>query len=569
HLGSVYRDSGDEQHAAASYEDAIKEADRLQVAEVRWQARNELGVLLGSERYFSEAIDLLEEHQNEIALAELRPNVLAAAVMWRNPYDDYIDFLLRQNRAADAFFIAERERGREFLKSLSESHDAFTPEERQLVGRIKTAQAVLRSATVSDAKRADVVASIGRYESELSDLRLKLAVDHPSLAHARYPKLLHAAGVQSQLLAPDEALIAFYLGAKQSVAWVITRESLRTILLPAARDIDVRPVIAALRNPESRDRESIAALSRALQMDALLSAAGKQRVIVIPHGVLYDVPFEALVDAKGRMVVERCAVSYAPSASSLAFLRSSPHAANAPVSLIAVANPIVGAHEAAMLRQIDLAHVNLLSPLPRTSEEARDIGAAVILEGANATRSQLARLSDARVIHFATHGLIDEERPDRSGLVLTADPPHDDGLLQVRDIYALHLNADLVTLSACDTALGQNVTGEGIVGLTRAFFFAGARSVVASLWDVEDAATARLMQRFYTNLDDGQPIDVALQHAKLDFVRSGASPFFWASFVASGNARPSIATADRSDRIRAAMVLVTIAALAYFAIVKL
>src|SRR5438094_7936351 len=121
---------------------------------------------------------------------------------------------------------------------------------------------------------------------------------------------------------------------------------------------------------------------------------------------------------------------------------------------------------------------------------------------------------------------------------MSADPPHDDGLLQVRDIYSLHLTADLVTLSACETALGQNVTGEGIIGLTRAFFYAGARSVVASLWDVEDDATSRFMQRFYRNIRQGQPIDVALQHAKIDFLRAGGTtgnPFFWASFVVSGN----------------------------------
>src|SRR5260221_5884014 len=104
----------------------------------------------------------------------------------------------------------------------------------------------------------------------------------------------------------------------------------------------------------------------------------------------------------------------------------------------------------------------------------------------------------------------------------------------------MKLRASLVTLSGCQTALGQNVTGEGMIGLTRAFFYAGARSVVASLWDVEDAATARLMEEFYRNIRRGQPIDIALQQAKLTFVRSGGDssrPFAWASFVVNGQAR--------------------------------
>jgi CHAT domain-containing protein len=199
---------------------------------------------------------------------------------------------------------------------------------------------------------------------------------------------------------------------------------------------------------------------------------------------------------------------------------------------------------------VDLPHLNLLSPLPSTSGEAKRIARlfgshAIVLDGAQANAAALhaAGAEHARILHFATHGLIDEERPERSGLVLTANPPRDDGLLQMRDIYGLHLDADLVTLSACETALGQNVTGEGMIGLTRAFFFAGARSVVASLWDVEDVATARLMEEFYRNIRGGRPIDIALQQAKMAFIRGGGAssrPFVWASFIVNGQARSTV-----------------------------
>jgi CHAT domain-containing protein len=223
--------------------------------------------------------------------------------------------------------------------------------------------------------------------------------------------------------------------------------------------------------------------------------------------------------------------------------------------LVTVANPIVTAATTAATRPADLEHLDLLAPLPSTADEARDIarlfaGSAAVLEGARATRAELERsgFAHARILHFATHGLIDEERPERSGLVLTADPPRDDGLLQMRQIYGLHLDAQLVTLSACDTALGQNVTGEGMIGLTRAFFFAGARSVVASLWDVEDAATAHLMEEFYARLRAGVPIDEALRDAKLAMRRGGGTtgrPFYWASFVVSGQARTPVVDGPR------------------------
>jgi CHAT domain-containing protein len=225
--------------------------------------------------------------------------------------------------------------------------------------------------------------------------------------------------------------------------------------------------------------------------------------------------------------------------------------------------------------------MNLLQPVPQSSGEAHQIAtlfgpSSVVLEGARATRSELRNegVQQTRILHFATHGLIDEARPDRSGLLLTADPPHDDGLLQVRDIDSMRLNADLVTLSACETALGQNVTGEGVVGLTRAFFIAGARSVVASLWDVDDASTSRFMKRFYVNIRNGEAIDLALQHAKLQFIRDGGattSPFYWASFVASGNARTVIPAPEQPSgewKVRIT-ILALLAAALYFWIVSL
>jgi CHAT domain-containing protein len=230
-------------------------------------------------------------------------------------------------------------------------------------------------------------------------------------------------------------------------------------------------------------------------------------------------------------------------------------------TLVGVGNPIVGGGRAASSRPADLTRLDLLAPLPSTGEEARGLARlfgrdASILEGTHATRAALEQsgIGRAGIVHSATHGLIDEEHPERSGLVLTADPPRDDGLLQVRQIYGLRLDAALVTLSAGDTALGRNLTGEGMIGLTRAFFYAGARSVVASLWDVEDTATAYLMQLFYARLRAGEPIDQALQQAKLTLLRAGGTqsrPFYWAAFVVSGEARAALPPAIPSWRSRA------------------
>jgi CHAT domain-containing protein len=562
-IGDVYRQIGDEARAKPALEEAIAMGDRYRVQEVRWGARCGLAKLLSAhdpaaaERYFNEALDLLEAQQSGVLLDDFRPGVLADQLRFDDPYDGAIALLLAENRTADAFLVAERKRARIFLETLATARDplretlppGFAAAEHEVLARIRTAQAMLRSAELNDAARAKLLASVERAESDLTQLQLRLALERPAVAHVRYPKLWSVKEIQSRLLAADEAMLAIHLGAARSVAWIITRDRIATITLPAQSAIErtARAAISDLRNPAVHDGANLVALSRALNAGAIAQMP-QRRLVVVPDGVLHDVPFEALLDAHGQPLVERFAISYAPSASALAFLRSMhQQRAGGATTLIAVANPLIDRSGASSTRQMDLARMGLLGPLPKTADEARGIAklfgaSAIVFEGAHASRAELELpdVQDARILHFATHGLIDETRPLRSGLVLTANPPRDDGLLQMRDIYAMRVNADLVTLSACDTALGENVTGEGMIGLTRAFFFAGARSVAASLWSVEDTATSRFMQDFYANIHGGEPIDIALQHAKIDFIHRGgrdASPFFWAPFIVSGNAR--------------------------------
>ncbi len=156
------------------------------------------------------------------------------------------------------------------------------------------------------------------------------------------------------------------------------------------------------------------------------------------------------------------------------------------------------------------------------------------------------RLAGYRYVHFATHGVIDTSRPQLSGLALSlvdgAGNPLTDGFLRLHDIYGLHLDADLVVLSACDTALGQEVRGEGLVGLTRGFMYAGARRVVASLWEVQDLATARLMTDFYRGLiEQGLRPAEALRRAQIQIMDDPDQPlefpYYWAGFVLQGDWR--------------------------------
>jgi CHAT domain-containing protein len=152
------------------------------------------------------------------------------------------------------------------------------------------------------------------------------------------------------------------------------------------------------------------------------------------------------------------------------------------------------------------------------------------------------RLADFRYVHFASHGFLDETKPGRSGILLAHSPQSaEDGILQMDEIMRLKMNADLVTLSACSTGLGKFVNGEGVLGLTRAFFYAGARNVAVSLWNVNVSATATLMGNFYRNLNRGTPKGEAMRKAKLAMLRgsqrSWQHPYFWAAFVVEGEGR--------------------------------
>ena len=211
--------------------------------------------------------------------------------------------------------------------------------------------------------------------------------------------------------------------------------------------------------------------------------------------------------------------------------------------MLAVGDPAVNAPAAAAtVRAGDVENIALLGRLPFAEHELYAIGRTFpertrILSGAGARESDLKTdLSRYPVIHFATHGLVSDAQPKRSALLM-APEPGEDGLLQLGEIYGLGLKANLIVLSACQTALGKEVTGEGLIGLSRAFFFAGARSVVATLWNLNDRFAAEFVERFYRELNTGATAEEALRRAKLAYVNHPrySHPFYWSSLVMVGD----------------------------------
>jgi tetratricopeptide (TPR) repeat protein len=344
------------------------------------------------------------------------------------------------------------------------------------------------------------------------------------------------ARLRAELLADDTGLVAFALDEPRSWAWFVTRDACLMTALPGRGEIEEaarawRKRIAS-GAPYGAAAHAEAARLYGLVLSPLASRLDPlRRLVIAGDGVLHVVPFEALEDENGRLLLERHVVSYAPSASVAGALHGRRVArATTAVRLLAYAEPPSEA----------------LGPLPLARREAQTIaalfpaGAADVRQGARASESWLKRADLGRygALHFATHGTYDDRAPGRSALVLAAGQG-EDGLLHVREIASLSLRAGLVSLSACDTGLGEVVTGEGVVGLARAFLHAGADAVGMTLWRVPDASTAELMRRFYTHMRAGQPGAEALRDAKLELLRGRVShraPFHWAGVVLSGDA---------------------------------
>jgi CHAT domain-containing protein len=281
--------------------------------------------------------------------------------------------------------------------------------------------------------------------------------------------------------------------------------------------------------------------------------AGAGRVLISPDGPLHILPFSALVrpgPAPSYLAAWK-PIHTVLSATLAAELQRGRRERRDPGPLVIFADPLYrrpapGAARASGQPPLALYRQGLL-PLSGAREEARSLarlygGGTRVYTGALATEEQAKHLPAApRVLHFATHALLDLRSPLDSALALAAPGPgsQENGLLQAWEIFEqVRLDADLVTLSACETGLGRDAAGEGLIGLTRAFQYAGARSVLASLWAVSDRSTAELMERFYTLLRAGRPKDAALAEAQRELINSGgpfAHPYHWAAFELTGD----------------------------------
>lgn len=487
------------------------------------------------------AVREIDDLRTRVASPQLRTSFFASR---RRTFELQIEILLRLAKQRPhsgfeirAFEASESARARSLLdmlveRSLAEGRNA-NPELATLVRRSLDLDRELNLAQ-AQAKPADE-ARIAIIEANLQEVERRLRTADPRYAAVRYAQALGAAEIQSTL-GPDELLLEYALGTEAAYLFAVTREEIRALALDAAA---IERILPGFRNRLAGGQ----GLEQALKADArklydlLLAPAGellgkKSRLLVAADGDLYFLPFEVLLPppsdgAPSTYLIETKTISYTPSASVLARLGELPVADGLDLVGVAVADPRDGS-----------------AVLARVGDEVRGIAALyppersrILLDGAATEagfRSLSAALSGARRIHFATHGYLSDD-PQRMGLRLAPDPAGGDGLLQAFEVLRLNLHADLVVLSACETAIGQQMAGEGVIGLPRAFFYAGARSVAVSLWRAPDEATARIMTSFYAHLGKGLDKAEALRQAKLERLRDRQRPFLWAPFVLVGS----------------------------------
>jgi len=352
--------------------------------------------------------------------------------------------------------------------------------------------------------------------------RADLALRAPEVASLVTVQNLPVSDLAARV-APDEILIDYYISGDALYALVVKSGGVEGFKLSAAGlDDEVRAYRKSIVQPFGPD---IDGPSRALY-DRLIRPLERtlkgSHLTICPHGILHYLPFSALSDGNAYLV-DRFALRLLPSATTLAYLKSEiPSKAG---RLLALGNPDLG---------------NPAYDLPKAQEEARHVAALYpasrALVRGEATKTAVRKLgSGFSMLHFATHGIFDADTPLESGLLL-ANESGIDGRLTVTDLYGLTLDAELVTLSACETGLGKVANGDDVIGLTRGFLYAGARSIVASLWEVDDDSTESLMVNFYRNLRDLDKSE-ALRMAQIETRQRYPHPMFWAAFQLVGRVK--------------------------------
>ena len=572
HLGQSHAGLGRDDLAEPLFERALAEAKPDSDSKVRWETHRELARLyLRTDRRdqalasYTLALDAVEWMRSGLRLSQFKADFFEDKVkLYEEVMRHVLDAEAGDSNPGLALEVAERAKARAFLDGLVEIRADVARDlpaelierERHLQQQISQAQGKLRRGV----DRSDVDRDLRAAEAELESLLLRVRSEYP-----RFYALRNADSVRLEALRltlrPDEALLLYFLGEVDSHAWLVRADELHHRHLGDRSLVDelVRRAYTELVDPAS-ELVGVAALARHVLAPFEPQLRDVEQLIIVPDGPLYYFPFEVLPTSTGQWLGDLVTTSYAPSASTLVELRTNPTPTGEP-ALLALGDAEYGDqsgdHEPEVARSAAMNQLRHLGALPHTRREVDDLvgvfgDSSLSLTGEDANEIRFKSLDHSRftLLHFATHGWIDPISPARSGLVLAEDSTSaEDGILQTREILGLRLEADLVTLSACRSGLGELVTGEGMVGIARSFFYAGTDSVVASLWNVNDRASADFMRFFYGALGEGKSKAASLQEARRELRESSGyeHPYYWAPWILLGRGEDGVDVPDVSQ----------------------
>jgi CHAT domain-containing protein len=514
-MGEIHFEQKNFPQALENFQKVLGLGESRQMAgDITWATRRigdilrETGKPAEAVPYYQKAIAQIESTRGLLDSEEYRQSYFEGGV---GVYARVIQDLVAAGRTEEAFNYSERARSRAFLDvlgtkvQLANVKSGLAQEELALQERVAGLKAKLPSV---DENAGDLRKELREAERAYNSFLAKVRKQNKEQTSLMAVEPLTLKEVQ-ELLQPGITLVEYFVGQVTTRVWIIEKERMQYVGIRidkqelAERVKTLRDTIFALGEKE-KFNESSTSLYKQL-IEPLVSQIKGKELIIVPHDVLHYLPFHALMGPDGRYLIEKYPIYYLSSASLLQFVQEKRKAGGEKV--LAFGDPDLGDPE----KNLEYAELE--------AEEVKNVYPdSTVYVKREATEEKSKSLSPSYdILHFATHAQLNEDDP-LSSAVLLAKGGKEDGRLEVREIFGMDLKANLVVLSGCDTALGKLSTGDELVGLTRAFIYAGTPSVVASLWNVDDSSTAQLMASFYRNLKTMSKVE-ALRQAQLELIR--------------------------------------------------
>jgi len=521
---SLY-ETGNIKEAKQGYDQLLAHPQIEQIGGIYWivlldRAKIALaeGQKSAAESMLKKAIDVIEKSRSSINSEAGRIGFVGDK---QTAYAELTALFLADYRYAEAFSYVERAKARALVDLLASQkninfHGGQAEQITTILAQLSKAENELAIVAQAQDKEGQ-----SKTRSIVLALKKDLQEKAPELATLVSVTTPSTTEIQSKIK-DDETLLEYYCAGNDWYVFIVTDKTIVAQNLPVA---DLEKNIDVLRkNIATRNLPEFNQYSRTLYRQIFTLAAPTiktKKLIIVPHGSLHYLPFAALSNGD-EYLIDRFSIRMLPSASVLSFLTE--RAKQEDRGALIFGNPKLN---------------DPTYDLKFAQDEALAIGRIIprskVLLRSEASKTNLQNYgSKYSVIHLAVHGVFDQDKPLNSALLLAADR-NNDGLLRASDLYNLSLSADLVTLSACETALGKVATGDDVVGFTRGFLYAGARSLISSLWQVDDEATRDLMVNFYANLSKMSK-DEALRQAQLTAKKQYTHPYYWAAFLLTGSA---------------------------------